>query len=846
MPEIKPHIDIAGCTHSQPFKSTLSVRRARPPERDRIKHADALLSQLENLEIERDELQLVRDFAGLPTDAGLLVSIHVSPPGSIDYARQLEWRREGIEVVSARLVNDVEIVNVFVPDGRLSAFERRIKAYKTENAKNKEGQDTGRPKNSALVDAIESFSRSLFAQLWTDGRDPPAADGGALWLQVWLRQGKSSPQKAYEQFVAVSETLEISVEPGYLVFPGRVVVAVRATRDALESATDVLDLIAEIRHVPATAEFFLSDLTPSEQSEWIESIQARTTFAGSEVETTPYIVILDTGVDTDHPLLASSIDSSDTHAVEAAWGVHDHYGHGTLMAGIATYGDLTPLLPSNEPIAIPHRLESVKIHPPTGHNAPHLYGVVTTRAIETVEQAAKRGSRTFLLMTTAEDVDEGKPSEWSATIDQLACGGANGHDTPDLEKSRLFVVAAGNVPWTYWHDYPAVNDLTPVQAPAQSWNAITVGACTSLEYIDGAKWPSLGALAPVGGLAPASTTSLVWSTNWPFKPDVVAEGGNGSLDTAFPSSAIVGPESLRLLTTRNSPATGLFAECGDTSAAAAEVARLCGHLSAHHPNYWPETVRALVVHGARHTPHMRTQLSEVPLSKEKRRLLRRYGYGQINFERSLVSTARRPTLVLQEVITPYEKKNGSVQLGALNMHTLPWPRDVLIDNAGVSVNLKVTLSYFVEPNPSRRGWQSKFRYQSHGLRFAVKGATETEQRFRQRINKLEREEAELGEMDAMSDPDGSNWSLGAQLRSRGSLHSDTWFGTAAQLSEKSEIAVFPVGGWWKDWTDAERAGSIARYALVVTLDVIDDVDVDIYTPIAVAIQAPVTVSVEGP
>src|SRR5256885_8145814 len=40
-----------------------------------------------------------------------------------------------------------------------------------------------------------------------------------------------------------------------------------------------------------------------------------------------------------------------------------------------------------------------------------------------------------------------------------------------------------------------------------------------------------------------------------------------------------------------------------------------------------------------------------------------------------------------------------------------------------SVEMRVTLSFFVEPNPSRRGWQSKFRYQSHGLRFADRKST---------------------------------------------------------------------------------------------------------------------------
>jgi hypothetical protein len=176
----------------------------------------------------------------------------------------------------------------------------------------------------------------------------------------------------------------------------------------------------------------------------------------------------------------------------------------------------------------------------------------------------------------------------------------------------------------------------------------------------------------------------------------------------------------------------------------------------------------------------------------------------------------------------------------------PWPQDLLQELGETSVALRVTLSYFVEPNPSRRGWQSKFRYQSHGLRFAVKAATETADRFKQRINKLEREEIDPEDQEeSMPDPDRSQWFFGAQLRSRGSVHSDVWFGTAAQLSEKSHIAVFPVGGWWKDWKESERCGVPVRYALIVTLEVLQDIDVDVYTPIANMIDVPIAIATSG-
>jgi hypothetical protein len=640
------------------------------------------------------------------------------------------------------------------------------------------------------------------------------------------------------------------LDAGYVSFPGRVVVAARSTRAALEQALELLDLVAELRSVTSSAEFFLSNQTPREQADWARELLARSDFSGGNDG--PHVTLLDTGVQYGHPLLAPILAQADVHAVDAAWGGNDHHGHGTEMAGLVGHGELSVAFAAGNPHQVPHRLESVKILPPNGTNPPHLYGWVTAQAASKVEGVHPARKRTFAMMTTAIGRTAGMPSEWSATVDQMAFGldALNpypvGSDLPDPSQSplnrRLFVLSAGNVPWQDWSNYPAINDTSTIEDPGQAWNALTVGACTHLTQIDQQRWPSLTPISGSGQLSPSSTTSLMWRRSWPFKPDVVAEGGNGSLDGQQVPPVTVGPESLRLLTTASNFAREPLAETGDTSAAAAEVARICAHLKARYPDYWPETVRALIVQGARFTAEMRAQLPYVPQKTHIDRLLRRYGYGKANLDRSLNSTVRQPTLVLQREIVPYVKHNGSVQLNELKLHALPWPVDELEALGGATVELRITLSYFVEPNPSRRGWQSKFRYQSHGLRFAVKGSVETDERFLQRINKLERAELEENEQrEAMPDPDRDHWFVGAQLRSRGSLHSDVWVGTAAQLAQKSHIAVFPVGGWWKDWNESQRHSVPVRYSLVVSLEVIDDVDVDLYTPIAntIAIAAEV-------
>lgn len=143
---------------------------------------------------------------------------------------------------------------------------------------------------------------------------------------------------------------------------------------------------------------------------------------------------------------------------------------------------------------------------------------------------------------------------------------------------------------------------------------------------------------------------------------------------------------------------------------------------------------------------------------------------------------------------------SNIKLNELNMHALPWPADALAALGEALVEMRIKLSYFIDPNPRQRGWQSKLRYQPHGPRFAVKGATETTEIFGQRINKIEREDAEATNgvrRESMNNPDTSEMALwesaeGARIRSIRRVA-----GTAAQLTAKSHLAVLPVGGWWK-------------------------------------------------
>ena len=69
--------------------------------------------------------------------------------------------------------------------------------------------------------------------------------------------------------------------------------------------------------------------------------------------------------------------------------------------------------------------------------------------------------RNYCLAITADARDRGKPSSWSAAIDNLACGAIN-------ETRRLIIISSGNTGLAERADYPAYNETASILRPCSS------------------------------------------------------------------------------------------------------------------------------------------------------------------------------------------------------------------------------------------------------------------------------------------------------------------------------------------------------------------------------------------
>ena len=135
------------------------------------------------------------------------------------------------------------------------------------------------------------------------------------------------------------------------------------------------------------------------------------------------------------------------------------------------------------------------------------------------------------------------------------------------------------------------------------------------------------------------------------------------------------------------------------------------------------------------------------------------------------------TLIAQEELQPFDEKDGGSGYKTKEMHLydLPWPKEVLLHlPSQTNVQMRITLSYFIEPGPGEIGWKDRYRYASHALRFDVKSPNETNDDFIKRINVAVRSEDE-GHPGTQSASD--HWTIGSNGRDKGSIHSDIWDGT---------------------------------------------------------------------
>jgi hypothetical protein len=375
------------------------------------------------------------------------------------------------------------------------------------------------------------------------------------------------------------------------------------------------------------------------------------------------VAVLDDGVATAHPLLANLVGSDQSFPASHNW---EQIGpHGTLVAGLAAYGDFEVPLRDNlvlrgrGPLHVARIIEPDPLRAGATRFAPEsLVHQVIEEAIRTLH--SDEGVRVFNLSIGAEDAYSG-PHVGLVTesLDALI-----------RELGVVVVIPAGNQPvhaapmqmdggGHVLADYPAytLTELARICEPGPAALALTVGSIArsnAPQTPDGAIRVGDRAIAGVDQISPFTRTGP--GAYKGVKPDVADYGGNWAVNAA----GQLEPRNSGLATVSLGDGAGrLFALATGTSFAAPRVARVVADIWARYPDASANLIRALVAISSRIPDSVEAQF---PHEEER---LRTVGYGRPVPELAIDSGVNRAVMYF----------DGEMDSDTVAIHPVPVPAE---------------------------------------------------------------------------------------------------------------------------------------------------------------------------
>ncbi|SDM98256.1 Serine protease, subtilisin family [Daejeonella rubra] len=826
----RPHLSIEGFTNSEQYKYPKTVVVTFPVKpRNRAAHGNRILHQLETV---RNQFNLEKDVL-LPENIIRDDAIYVEISSDWGFELKFDQLNDNSESPKYQILNIRRekhpneekfrsTVVLMLTQGGISHFLNKVSIYLNENTKDKKGNLTTTPKANDLIGNIESIKLATLRAFWADypENDFPLDDQDTWW-EVWFRKTTDGQEKVLQNL----KTIGVQIGASKLEFAEHTVRLVKGTAAQLAQSLILLDNLAELRKPQEMNDFLTHpDVMSTDKEAWLKDLIERTDVVFNDKSV--LICLLDSGVYNKHPLIAPVLPDTHLYTRNPSWGKYGSGGHGTGMAGLALYGDLTDAMAHNHRIKLFHGLESYKIFNPDSPNDPDLYGAITELACSTPIVDRPNHPRVFCLSVTNKHfIFYGRPSSSSASADKISFGNFLYPSQP-----QLLLVSGGNVNIENSSEYPDKNYYESIHDPGQAYNVITVGSYTRKDKIIG----DLKPLASNGAFAPSNSTSATWEPQWPNKPDIVMEGGNIADDCSH-------ADTLRLLTTHSDFRVKIFQTFGDTSAAVALAANMAAQIKLAYPNYWPETVRALMIHSADWTQEM-VRSRNLNSQDDRRALLRSVGYGVPVLEKALYSAKNSLTIIAQNTIKPYRKEGSAIRYNEYHFLALPWPSDVLRDEIGdKDVTLKVTLSYYIDPNPGNRQYANSFRYHSHELDFKLIKPLEDIDDFKRRISASAVGSEE--NTDEKPDLKSEDWTLKERIRSKGSVKKDFITVSGVELARRNLLAIYPKNGWYRTRKNKNMYDSIVRYSLVISIET-EVQNIDIYEPVSILIENKISIPQE--
>lgn len=526
------------------------------------------------------------------------------------------------------------------------------------------------------------------------------------------------------------------------------------------------------------------------------------------------ICILDSGIATNHPLLAPAIAESQSF-IRGGEDVFDHNGHGTSVASVALYGDLEACSVSNywQPEIL---IFNGKV---LDENAEYDTSCIEGSIIEAVEYFVQEHQcRIFNLSVGNQNspYDGTHIRGLAYILDKLA-----------RDFDILFIVSAGNftgstnpdVPENSWRDeYPnyLLHETCTIIDPAPALNVLTVGSLARHNAtMDQQRYPEITQLSPANENQPSPFTRRGPSVRGAIKPELVATGGNLASKMRFDNQFDITSRGLGVLTCNNQFIGGsLLSEVSGTSFAAPYITHLAGRLLNNYPEASSNLLRALLVNHANLLPEIEStfenELKKSYKADTKREVCRDIaGYGRINENELFRSTENVVVLLLEDTI-----ENN-------NHHFIEIPLSPeFLRSKRASREIRVTLAYCPAVKTTRQD------YIATKMSFCLIKDDSIESAQNHFDNETRRN------FDTRNDDAKSNRDVSSDLRSKGTVQSSTWRMRQRNPNDKWFIVVTRQDKIWAELLSFEKE----NYALVITLTDRENENAQLYTQISQRIQ----------
>ncbi|HWW50504.1 MAG TPA: S8 family peptidase [Verrucomicrobiae bacterium] len=691
--ERHPHLPLVRVEENPPRRKRPGFGAPRPTRGERVSFGGVLLNKIDEIEAEARRAPAVQGFAPH------LVFLVPLAAGASAAAVAEKLRDAGLTVVS---IEPDQAVVVFQDDANLAEFRRALDQYMAgpriisatgEQAKTTQWDvfefiEADRMRSWSRADRIgarlaaeigvngERIDRvriyTLDVELWHPGLAELARQKMAE-LQALVNQDRADRERFSDQFV------------GDLLAVARVGVS-GAKLEQLLDASIVAE--TELPEQPVFDAVAASQVTPRDFPA-----------PPAPPEDGPRVCILDSGIVSNHPLLAANVGGEEA-VLTATNDPADTNGHGTHLGGLAVFGDIRACY-SNGTFSSPVRLFSARVlNDQNRFDDDRLIHTQMEAAIDLFRRPPYE-CRVFNLSLGSPDVvlngTNRRQTLWAEALDTLA-----------RKHKVLIVVSAGNNTNVHANtpadaeqilqNYPQYlfDAESGLSDPATAAIALTVGSLS--QFAAPAIRVGVGAddfVRAVAGVdEPSPFTRTGFGINGAIKPDLVHYGGNllfegfgnqvRRIRTANPDAGT------GVMSFSHEPLDRLFSFRVGTSQAAPPVARIGALIwnqlkPAVDGDLDPNLVRAVLANSASVPEAASNRIAAI---NDDEGILRVCGYGLPDAELALESGGRRVTLIAQ----------GRITIDTLILYEVPVP-DVLRNAPGKK---RIIASLAFDPPVKRR------------------------------------------------------------------------------------------------------------------------------------------------